>query len=283
MTPPEQKPTRRRLQLSLRTLLATMILTALMLGIWLARVRDQVRRVATIRAAGGEVHYDYDLHPPGMTHGWPTELHVSVSHVSTPRSWLASMFSQDWMDAAWHRAAYVLVDSKQLSNDCLQEIAGLNGLQYFTVVYHYNDNDSRPTAVERGLTDDDFAVLSQATGLHSLTIQGHRIGDDALACFARLPELRQLDLADADVTEAGVAQLEHAPKLHGLLIRNTRPLCAALDRLYQAKSAKPVERYFEIDDASYHGCPNRWPTVKLSREAAALQAARRRLKEEAAE
>lgn len=71
-----------------------------------------------------------------------------------------------------------------------------------------------------GLSDQGAASLAPLRELESLHINNARIGDAALAVFARLPKLRRLTLQGHDFSDAGLRSLGAATSLQSLWVGN---------------------------------------------------------------
>jgi hypothetical protein len=182
---------RRRLQFSLRTLLAIVSLSAVLCS-WLA-VQLQQGRLASeaaksLEQAGGSL----DLASP--------EDLPWYERLSGPRIY------------------QVMLDEVKVTDAVAIHLAGLWGLEAVHLCH-------------TGLTDANLANLEGASRLRQLSLDGNPISDAGLEHLRGLRQLRWLTLADTNVTDAGLEHLKGLGKLQYLCLRGTKVTDAGIDRL----------------------------------------------------
>lgn len=170
------KPTRRWMQVSLRTVLVLVTLLCVALGLWVGSAERQRRAVADIEKLGGDVKYV----EPAASEKFP---------VTYLRRWLpADYFDEiEWVDLA-----------------------------------------------NTQVTDAGLAYLQGLTGLQALWLNNTHVTDAGLAHLQGLSRLQFLELAETEVTDTGLARLEGLTNLQVLALDNTHVTDAGLARLRKA-------------------------------------------------
>jgi hypothetical protein len=207
---------RRSLRVSVRGLMALVVVMALGLAWEAHRTRIQRHAVATIRAADGSVKYNWqwengepvpDAKPPG-----PQQIveFIGVDHVSTvkavelfPRSRPVRAFSAE--------------DRANLES-------ALDSVKTLPQVEHVNLSASR-------VNDGELAKLNGVKTINYLGLGWTEIGDTGLEQLDGLPNLTRLSLHRAPITDAGLVHLKKFPKLTRLFLGYTRITDAGLVNL----------------------------------------------------
>jgi hypothetical protein len=189
--PPASPP--RRVQFSLRTLVAAMVVCGLLLGRYGMRRYEIAREEAAItelQAVGADVQ----LHK-GRAVG------VSFSGEEVTQEALAPL------DRLPRLQRLVLIDSR-LDDAGLKQIAELSGLEQLLLL-------------GAAITDDGLAALVGLRELRVLRLDNTTIGDEGLRHIARLEKLERLDLAGTRVTDAGLEHLASLARLRSLYLHQT--------------------------------------------------------------
>jgi hypothetical protein len=198
ITPPTQAPPRRsRLGLSVRALMAVVLVLAVWLG-WIAnRAHVQRDAVAAIRRAGGSVGFDTDwtlMGPFGPPKG--------------PRGpiWMRRWLGPDYFDTATSVHFFEPGPQPKAGGDeVLKAAARLPDLQALSICY----SDA---------TDVGAEGLGRLTGLRSLDLRLNRMTVRAVKDFRSLTELRELKIATIPLRDEDMAFLRAMPKLESLQI-----------------------------------------------------------------
>jgi hypothetical protein len=189
--PPTSPP--RRLQFSLRSLVAAMVVCGLLLGRYGMRRYEIAREEAAVtelRAAGADVQFH-----KGRAVG------VSFSGERVSHEVLATL------DRLPRLERLVLIDSR-LDDKGLEKISELAGLEQLLLL-------------GAAITDDGLASLAGLRELRVLRLDNTTIGDDGLKHIARLEKLERLDLAGTRVTDAGLKHLAALPRLRSVYLHQT--------------------------------------------------------------
>ncbi|HWB10442.1 MAG TPA: hypothetical protein VG826_14515 [Pirellulales bacterium] len=195
------KPTRRWMQVSLRTVLVLVTLLCVALSLWVVPAERQRRAVAAIRTRGGMVQYaDPDLHP-----GEPAAKRML-------RRWLP----QDFLDGVDY---VVLRSDVQVTGDDLAQLQSLAGLK------------SLGLGSNSGACDRDLVLLRGLDGLEFLIASGNPITDLGLTHLAHLRSLDQLYLDRTLVTGAGLTRLTGQIRLTALSLDDCPVTDSGLDGL----------------------------------------------------
>lgn len=238
MSPTEAAPVaprpRRRLALSLRMLMALVLVA----GSWLAwkanRARDQKRAVdAILRTGGGEVLYDWqepivNNNPrPGAAIPGPTFLRrllgdeyfqditfvrvggrgrvpagtlEAIGRLPNARKLNLAMLRLDPDDLApiarMTSLRALSLGNTRLTDEALARLAGLTNLEELYI--HWSD------------VRDGTRHLAGMTRLRVLTLSHSRLGDAGLAHLAALPGLREVTLHDNPVSDPAVRRFRAA-------------------------------------------------------------------------
>jgi hypothetical protein len=219
---PTAPVTRRRFRLSVRALMAVILVIAVALGWYLETVRNQQKAVAAIRQAGGSVTYDWDWgnHDPNIT-----------SYGGKPRApkWLSDRLSADYVANVDHVS--LMPRKGMIINDqTLEAVAGFGHV----VSLWLNG---------AAVTDAGMVHFKGLGRLSDLNLGNTKVTDAGLAQLAGLTNLRTLFLVGSPVTDAGVLALEEAlPRLQilredNVAITTNRP--RAMNDLAFAKSLPP--------------------------------------------
>jgi internalin A len=221
---------RRWLRISIRALMALVLIIACALGWIVNRARVQRIAVVAVRKAGGTVWYDFEhRRGPGPRPGlrrWQrlianaigVDFVGSVTLVSMPvsgskadcRTILARLGDFD-------RLEYVDLIGRWVEDDALASLRGQHRLRSL-VLQHTR------------ITEAGLAHLEGFTSLQKLYISGD-ITDRGLARVARLTSLDQLRLNDTQITDTGLCHFRALPNLKSLALEHTRVTDASIPEL----------------------------------------------------
>lgn len=214
------RPTRRWLQVRLRTLLLAITLLSLWLGVQANRARTQREAVATILEQGGQVYYRHQRNAKGSKDG------AAPPHgPAWLRRWLGDEYFQTPCEV--HIASCLDTDA------CVAAAARLAVLEELTIdSMAIEDRDSggyyqgwsdKPCRVHGNpLTDQGMESIARLTRLTRLTIGGAAITDEGLRHLAHLPRLQKLLIVRTPITGSGLSHLACLDRLQELDLRGTR-------------------------------------------------------------
>ena len=239
-------PRRRRRQFSLRTLLLAMLVLGVLFGlsaIRLQRARRQAAAVATIRALGGEVYYDFEGRYSGEHPGLASP---------TPEFLLARL-GPDF----FHEVVEVLLPDENVPtapNDlerCWGAISQLKQLQGIQV---YGDwiSDTAMAEISRhqrlrhlfirgaGLRDHELKPLSRLKSLEMLALDNNPIGDVGASYLFDFPKLKSIGLSETQVGDQGIANIVTIQGIESLYLSKTRVTDAGMFDIAKLLSLKIV-------------------------------------------
>jgi internalin A len=206
---------RRWLRISIRGLMALVLIVACALGWIVSRARVQRNAVAAVRNAGGTVMYDFEhapgFEPPARLAGW--------------RGLIADAIGGDFVSSV------TLVSMPRRSGAYSQNILARLG-----VFEQLEYVDLRGPSVG----DDQIASLRNMTRLRLIVLQQTDVTDAGLAHFKGLVSLEQLILSSCEVTDDGLLHLKSLAKLEFLVLERTRVTDAGLRHLRALPNLKTL-------------------------------------------
>jgi hypothetical protein len=240
--PPAERPRLRWYQFRLRTLLLFVLLVAVACS-WPAakaqRARRQARAVEAIRAAGGEVRYDYKFNAT-----------VRPPNLPAP-AWLVRLLGVDFFAdvvAVYYARSFFIMD------DDLENLEGLSQLQELDL--------NGPQVTDAGLehlkeltkleylwlgcaqvTGAGLEHLKGLTNLRLLTLHCPEVTDAGLEHLKGLTNLEELDLRNTQVTDAGLEHLRELTNLRCLRVDAPQVTAGGVQRLRQALPNCGVRRF----------------------------------------
>ncbi|MGC8641180.1 MAG: hypothetical protein ACP5XB_15040, partial [Isosphaeraceae bacterium] len=179
--------------ISLRRLMAFVLVLGVLLGWYVRSVRIQRAAVAAIEATGGSVFYDSQNRNEGPNFYYkPFGLKWLFSPRVLAPKWLVDRIGFDYTGAAVYARLGPKADDATMVQvgqlDRLESL-GLSGTN---------------------VTDAGLVHLEGLTLLHDLRLDHTRITDAGLAHLKGLNELRTLDVANTHITDDGVLALQDA-------------------------------------------------------------------------
>ena len=178
------------LRLSVRLLMATILLLAIVLGWIVDCARIQREAVAAVRRAGGSVAYDCEVDKDGMPRTKPL-----------PLKWLIDSLGIDYV-----------------SNVAMASFGGNADDAVLVQVGRLNHLERLGLSNNRGVTDAGLAHLKGLTRLRSLDLMGTSVKGPGLAQLHALRRLESLDLQTLPLSDADLAPLADLTALKRLLI-----------------------------------------------------------------
>jgi Leucine rich repeat/Leucine Rich repeat len=207
---------RRYLRITVRGLIALVVVMALGLAWEAHRTRIQRRAVATIRAADGSVKYDWQ---------WRDGEPVPDGKPPAPPQ-IVELIGVDHFGSV--KAVELFPRSRPVRNFSAEDRANLDSaldsIKTLRQVEHVNLLASR-------VNDGELAKLNGVKTMNHLDLNWTAIGDAGLEQLAGLPNLTRLCLHRASITDAGLVHLKKFPKLTRLYLGYTRVTDAGLVHL----------------------------------------------------
>jgi internalin A len=182
---------RRPLRLSVRALMALILILGGLYGWIVHRAHIQRDAVAAVRHAGGEVIYDLVF-----PHGHPIKQSMGTTY--NPGFSSSAPWAPKWL-------------------------VGRVGIDYFANVIQ--------VSFDRPITDADLAHVGRFYRLQRLYLAPSSVTDAGLAHLEGLTELHFLHLAASDVDDAGLAHLKGLVNLDVILLQQTKVTDAGLKYL----------------------------------------------------
>jgi hypothetical protein len=182
-----QKPRRRYLQFSLRTLLLLMLVLGGLLAWKIDKAKKQQASVAWVREIGGSVLYDHEVDDNGTVR--------SNARPQAPQ-WLIAQLGIDLFDQ---------VVSVNLTNTEFRDLTPLQGLKSVQQLRLANTDVS------------DLSPLAELTGIRNLDLSGTEVSD--LAPLAGMAKLRRLNVDHTPVSDLG--PLAELTRLEGFYCQHT--------------------------------------------------------------
>lgn len=268
-TAPRNRPTRRRLGMSLRALM----LAVLVAGLWMARqvneAREQREVVAAVRKYGGWVRYDWQFvngklvsaaepRAPRWLRGWlGDELFQDIAHVSLvfdiATGEVRHEFEVDAADEVLARLAgrtglkSLQIGGRQATDRAMRLVERMSGLEELTILTAFGLSDEGVARIAglknlkrlnvnfSGMTDAGLAHLGRLANLEELSTTLCPVTDAGIAHLKRLENLGRLDLDGTGLTDLGLEQLIGMNRLKTLGVGGTQVTAGAIERLEAAK------------------------------------------------
>ena len=203
MTESTESPTRRRGRgLSLRALMAVVLVVGGGLGYTVHRANLQRDVIASLKAGGAYVGYDWE---------WDGDRPLYKSRPWAP-DWLIKRVGIDYFGHVYS------VGLTEGTDALLADVARLSRLAHLNTF-------------GLGITDAGLAQLARLPGLDSLTLSETSVTDAGLARLRGLTRLRHLGLQSARITDAGLDNLSGMARLENLTLNSTKIGDAGLERL----------------------------------------------------
>jgi hypothetical protein len=205
----QDRPRRRWLRFSLRSLLLLVVVIAIPLAWKVNRVRNQRSVVAEVKRLNGEVNYDWQWASPRQT------------EPRGPR-WLKNILGDDYFTDV----VSVDIHAPGVTDDTIASTVRLPHLKALQIVSD-DVSDAGLLHLARAedltflkvtsdkITDAGFAALRRLKGLNklSLNLTGPQITDSCLSHIAKLPHSEYLIINATNVSSDGFAQIVKLPKL----------------------------------------------------------------------
>lgn len=226
MTTALEKPRRRWLRFSLRSLLLLIAVVAVSLGWLIHKARQEGIAVAALKEMGCDVTYGNN----NAHQGSPTVLERlrkllgesesrNVTKVIGSKSQItdAGMVHVQGLT----QLQTLWLNDTQVADAGLAHLVGLTQLQYLWL------NDTQ-------ITDAGLVNLRGLTQLHSLVLSYAKVTDTGLACLGGLTELEYLCIDGTQVTDAGLEHLQGLSRLKYLDLTATQVTDAEVQQLQKA-------------------------------------------------
>jgi internalin A len=232
------RPRKRLRGLSIRMLMLVVLVVGGGLGWICHRARVQREAVAAIRAAGGDVAFDWQ---------WDPASSKPMSGSPNP-GWLRRQLGPGFFEE-------VLVVTVLEADDSLMiHVGRFHHLQRLGI-FGGNVTDSGLAPIENlhfldrlwlsgtCITDAGIVHLHGLTALTDLSLDGTRIADEGLRSLAGLSRLGRLSLDNTGITDAGLAAIARLTNLQFRTVHNTGITDAGIAHLSGLRSCKGIEVY----------------------------------------
>jgi hypothetical protein len=187
MTEALNKPKRRWLRFSLRTLLIAMTLLTVVLGYRLNQIQRRHQAVAVIRSMGGQVVYNYDFDSPAdRSDKWVR--------------WL-----QEFMGSRSAKVQTIILNGKAFDDQFMREYISRFPRFYYLQLFHVS------------VTDEGLAQVKRNEDLSLVDLWDLPITEAGVMQLKSLKRLKRLRLYDIPITEAGFVELKSFPALTELI------------------------------------------------------------------
>jgi internalin A len=218
-TPSRRRWRRLPVRLSVRALMALVLLAGGGLGWVVHRAHVQRDAVAAIERAGGGVMYDWQFKD-----GIPD----ADGKPRAPK-WLVDRVGVDYFGSP----AYVIFTTGECRDEHLAPIGRLSRLERLDLMSSavtdaglvHLEGLTRLRTLDlamTGISDAGLAHLRGMTGLQDLYLQGTNVGDAGLAHLKGMSTLKTLFLKGTRVSDAGLAHLNGLTNLEVLILTETR-------------------------------------------------------------
>jgi hypothetical protein len=235
-----QRPRRRWLRFSLRTLLILVTVLCIWLGVKVNQARRQKESTDALRKMGAIVvcaHQGVDFNSGKL-----------VGELNVP-GWLRELAGDDFF-----QTVTTVEFRRPITDDHLVHLAGLPQIEYVNLgrvgravtdagLAHL----PRPDRLKKLLASDSqvgnaFAKrLATADGMHSLALSGTRLTDLGLTELRALSKLQSLWIDNTAITDAGLDALKGMPDLRTLCLDATQVTDDGLAKLVGNKALGRVE------------------------------------------
>jgi len=241
---------------SIRTMLVIVAVVGVAVGVLAAKAARQRRAVATIRAAGGIVYYDFEY--PGTENEWPSWMSdwlgvdylydpVSISYVDDATDDVLRSIGElaELRELLLDNADVTDADLLYLKRLCRVEVLSLDGANITDAGLPYLNSMTALRELHLSRTHVSGASLTHLRGmtdLEILNLNGTAITDDALRHMRGLDALEEVWLDDTDVSDAGLSHLVELPRLEQISVVGAKTTREGRERLERTK------HYCEIRD-----------------------------------
>jgi hypothetical protein len=209
------RPRRRWLTLSLRATLLAILALSVWLGWWVNSARNQEAAVATVNTAPFSANAIYDDDPDYFPQDAPIGRRFGRTVKSWIPPWLRAKLGKDYVDNVLAIA---------FSRD--GPPSGGSDIDVFRKIARVQSLDQLNPEIE--VVDADVMEIARLPNLKRLALRAScpRLTDASLRTLAGMPRLEVLEIHDAPITDAGLAQLGTLRGLKSLLVGEARPFSA---------------------------------------------------------
>jgi hypothetical protein len=200
-TPTMTKPRRRWLALSVRGMLALVLVLGLWLGWVVHEARQQRQAVAAVEQFGGWVHYDYEFVPGPVAVPRGNNLWATTWGKLTPGR---SPWAPTWL-------------RRTLGDEYFRDLA------HVSLFVDIQKGEAHADPYNKGPADAVLEKLGSQTGIRTLQIGGQQATDAGMRHVGRMAGLEELIIFPAhEITDAGLAHLGGLKNLRVVLITNSK-------------------------------------------------------------
>ncbi len=230
-----------RPRLSVRALMATVLVLGVGLGWAVERARVQHEAIAAIHRAGGSAFYDFQ----------EANSHARSPSPLLPR-WMIAVFGVDCFASVVRVQIEYWGENPGVDDAVMARIGGLGRLKFLDLYRQASVNDAmlshlsglrqlrELSLIRTGVRGPGLVYLRRLTRLKELHLTGQPVTDADLAPLARLTALEELSLTDTNVTDSGLTHLRGLTGLKRLRLTRCRVTSAGLTHLGKMAGLKEL-------------------------------------------
>ena len=234
------RPTRTRFRFSVGIFLILATLIAGLLAVFVHRAHTQRAAVESIRAARGNVLFDYHETGPrswstgGKPRG-PEWLRKILGEKYFDRPIYVSLFStsadQTWIDGVNDLGSIktLMITGPNVNDDTLARLRGSNTLLSLHLTHC-------------SITDEGLAHLAKFPNLRWLILNETTLTDSGMVHLSKLHCLEELNLKNTKVSDASIPSIADFPNLQHIDLRGTRITAPGKQRIIQKNTRLTVLR-----------------------------------------
>lgn len=259
----------RRLRFRLRTLLLSISVVSVALGMYASKLNAQRTAERIVLQANGRVTYDFQPDAVERSRQMMRTAEAAAQGVAAPKfveplppgpRWLRRIIGDD----AFASIVEVKLPIPDAPQAAISSLSACNRLEHLTLTGPWGSKDLRgiselkqlkrlSLSYARNVDDEALAEIEQLKRLEILHLTGTAVTDRGMPHLAKLKRLKILSLNYALVTDQGLIHLADLKQLQTLDLRQTNVSVRGVDRLRRLLP----DCKFDLDE-SFH-LPSRLP------------------------